>query len=292
MRQGVRVIRDSSVWVRGQDSDLLDLEQVLRRMSPAAVLSHRSAARAWGIWQPRYDGIEISTPAGPRGSRYTTSVQRRTVTAHRRIVRPYERVVRLGLPVTTLERTWLDLAHLLELPDLIAAGDSVLRLGASPASLAEAAQRARGVRGVRRARVVLPLLDACSRSRPESRLRAALLLAGLPRPEVNRPIFDDQHGWLAEPDLHYLEARLAIEYNGEQHAERDRMVRDSTRLLQMQRAGWEVRTYTAVDAFKRLDEVVLDVRSLLRLRAPGLLAACSSDPVTDPRDERRRSRRH
>lgn len=288
----ISVSEDSPVWIRGQDGGLLELEGVLRRLSSGTVLSHRSAANLWGIWQPRYDGLEVSTPAGLRGSRNTTSVQRVTVTAHRRIVRPDERVIHRGLPATTLERTWLDLANLLALPDLIAAGDSVLRLGASTESLAAAVQRAKGVRGVRRARTVLPLLDARSRSRPESRLRAALLLAGLPRPEVNRPIFDDHHGWLAEPDLHYLEARLAIEYNGEDHAERGRMSRDSTRLLQMQRAGWEVRTYTSVDAFKRLDEVVRDVRTLLRIRAPGLLAARSSDPVTDPRVERRRRRRH
>jgi len=288
----ISVGEDTPGRIRGQDGGLLELERVLRRLSPATVLSHRSAANLWGIWQPRYDGLEVSTPAGLRGSRNTTSVQRVTVTAHRRILRPDERVIHLGLPATTLERTWLDLANLLALPDLIAAGDSVLRLGASAESLAAAMQRAKGARGVRRGRAVLPLLDARSRSRPESRLRAALLLAGLPRPEVNRPIFDDHHGWLAEPDLHYREARLALEYNGEEHAERGRMARDSTRLLQVQRAGWEVRTYTSVDAFKRLDEVVLDVRTLLRIRAPALLAACSSDPVTDPRLERRLRRRH
>ena len=60
-------------------------------------------------------------------------------------------------------------------------------------------------------------------------------------------------GWLAEPDLHYAQARLALEYNGAEHASLARMRKDSVRLLDLQRAGWEVRTYTAVHAFSRLD---------------------------------------
>jgi hypothetical protein len=268
------------------------LADVLASLPDDAVLSHRSAAAVWGLWIPAFDGVEITSPAGPRGSRYTTGVQRLSVSAHRRLLAPHHVTSHLGLPVTTVARTWLDLAALGDIYDLVAAGDSALRAGLPAAELAQLVRDARRLRGLVRARGAVPLLDARSRSRPESRIRSALELAGLPRPRVNEAIYDAHHGWLAEPDLHYREARLALEYNGADHANLDRMRKDSTRLLDLQRAGWEVRTYTVSHAFRRLDEVVADVRGLLDRRAPQLLAATALDRrVTYLQDQRRRSSR-
>ncbi|PZS28640.1 MAG: hypothetical protein DLM58_16775 [Pseudonocardiales bacterium] len=261
-------------------------------MPDDAVVSHRSAALLWGLWIADFDGIEVTSPAGVRGSRYTTSVQRRAVVAHRRILAPHHVISHLGLPVTTIARTWLDLAALCDVHDLVAAGDSALRSGAAAGDLSDLVSGARRLRGLVNARAAVPILDARSRSRPESRIRSAIVLAGLPRPEVNEAIRDEHHGWLAEPDLHYRDARLALEYNGAEHAELVRMRKDSTRLLDFQRAGWEVRTYTAAQAFSRLDDVVADVRGLLRRRAPQLLSSTALDRrVTYLNDQRRRNRR-
>jgi hypothetical protein len=268
------------------------LADVLASLPEDAVLSHRTAAALWGLWIAPFDRIEVTSPAGDRGSRYTTSVQRRSIVAHRRVVAPHHVTSHCGLPVTTLSRTWLDLAPLGDIHDLVAAGDSALRAGASVAELEKLVAEARRLRGLVRARVAVTVLDERSRSRPESRIRSALVLAGLPRPRVNEPIHDEHHGWLAEPDLHYREARLALEYNGADHAGVDQMRKDATRLLDLQRAGWEVRTYTAVQAFRRIDEVVTDVRRLLRRRAPQLLAATALDRrVTYLGDQRRKRRR-
>jgi hypothetical protein len=256
------------------EEQLTELERfaaALATLGDDVVLSHRSAADLWGLWTPHFDGIEVTTPAGDRGSAYTTSVQRRVVVPHRRILAAEEVTTRHGLPVTTLPRTWLDLAGQLDVHDLVAAGDSILRTGLTTDDLLIASARVHRVRGLPRARQAGPLLDRKSRSRPESRIRAQLLLAGLPRPKVNEPVFDDDGGWLAEPDLHYPEAKLAIEYNGADHADFDRMGKDSVRLLALQRAGWTVRIYTAVHAFRRLDEVSADVRTILSARAPELL---------------------
>ncbi len=268
------------------------LAAVLASLPEDAVLSHRTAAALWGLWIAPFDGIEVTSPAGDRGSRYTTSVQRRSIVAHRRLVAPHHVTSHCGLPVTTLARTWLDLAPLGDIHDLVAAGDSALRAGASVAELETLVAEAHRLRGLVRARVAVTVLDERSRSRPESRIRSALVLAGLPRPRVNEPVHDEQHGWVAEPDLHYREARLALEYNGADHAGVDQMRKDATRLLDLQRAGWEVRTYTAVQAFRRVDEVVTDVQRLLRRRAPHLLAATTLDRrVTYLGDQRRKKRR-
>jgi hypothetical protein len=262
---------NTALIVRTSAPDFGRLARTLAGMSRDTVFSHRTAAQIWGIWVPPFDGIEVTTPARERGSRYTTSVQRRRVVAHRRITPPTDIVERHGLPVTCPGRTWIDLAPFVDLHDLIAAGDSALRVGATLTELEERAAVLRCVRGARAIRRAVRHLDARSRSRPESRIRGAIVLAGLPKPEVNEPIFDSNGGWLAEPDLSYDEAKLALEYNGSDHATSARMGKDATRLLGMQRDEWTVRTYTAVDAFRRLDAVVHDVDVQLRRLAPQLL---------------------
>lgn len=272
-----------------QDVDVQTLAEGLASMPDDTVFSHRTAAQLWGLWIPRFDGVEVTSPATVNGSRYTTSVQRRAVVAHRRKLDPAEVVVERGLPVTSLARTWLDLASLLGVHDLVAAGDRALQLGATADELRDYAAAASHLRGVRRGRIAAGLLNARSRSRPESRIRCALVLAGLPEPRVNEAVHDRWGQWLAEPDLHYREARLALEYNGADHGTVPRMRKDSSRLLDLQRDDWEVRTYTSVHAFRRLDEVVTDVRGLLSRRAPELLAVTQlARRVTYLHDRRRR----
>ncbi len=123
-------------------------------------------------------------------------------------------------------------------------------------------------RGVLKARAALPLLDARARSRPESHLRYALVGGGLPPPEVNAPIHSAHGEWLAEPDLHYPAARLALEYNGADHARPDRMRRDITRDLDYQVEGWRVITFGPTQVFRHPDQVASLVRSVLVERDP------------------------
>ena len=64
-----------------------------------------------------------------------------------------------GLVVSTPARTWRDLAGVLDLPSLVAAGDSVLRCGTSIDELADVINRTLRARYVRTARMAVPLLD-------------------------------------------------------------------------------------------------------------------------------------
>src|SRR4051812_25632030 len=70
---------------------------------PEAVLSHRAAAALWAIRPGTW--IEVTAPHAPR---------RRGIVGHRGTVAPDERTVRDGIPVTTVARTLLDLAAILE----------------------------------------------------------------------------------------------------------------------------------------------------------------------------------
>lgn len=221
--------------------------------------------------------------------------------AHRRLIGPADTTTLHGVPITTIARTWFDTAiSCADIYDMVALGDSALRAGASLTDLAAVAEKSRGVRGRRLAQTSIPLLDARARSRPESRLRSALVIRGLPKPEVNQPVHDAYGQWIAEPDLLYREARLALEYNGSLHGEVEQMRKDSVRLLDLQRAGWEVRTYTARHVFRTLEEVVADVRELLLRRAPELFVRAQQrrqfgyppHRVTSSVAERRRKYRH
>lgn len=274
------------VWLPAgvADEPLVRAAVLLRRLPPGAVLSGSSAARVHGLWVPPGKEPDVTVPAAGRAAA-TTGPQRPEVTAHRRALRPGETTVVRGLPVTGLPRTWFDLAGTLDLPDLVAAGDSALRAGATAGQLAEATDLGRGRRGVVRARQALPLLDHRSGSRPESLLRVALVTGGLPAPEVNQPVYDQHGGWLAEPDLAYPAARLAVEYQGAHHAELRTMRRDAARHMDLHRAGWQVLYYTADDVRPRAGRagrVVRDVRDALADRAPELLTRRPGEPVTAP----------
>ncbi len=70
---------------------------------PTAVLSHRSAAKLWGLM--RYDGpIEVTA----RNTR-----RRPGIIVHRNRLAEHEITTHWGLPVTTAARTLQDLAHVL-----------------------------------------------------------------------------------------------------------------------------------------------------------------------------------
>jgi hypothetical protein len=211
-----------------------------------------------------------------------TRTQRPEFRAHRRLLGDRDRATVDGIPVTSVARTWVDLAPLLTLADLVAAGDSVLRLGATIGELSDAVGRSARLRGVRRARQALPLLDGRSRSRPETHLRMAVTAPDLPAFAVNEPIHRRDGGWLAEPDLSLRDARLALEYQGEEHADVRRLRADITRSADMRQEGWLALFYGPAQVFGRPWQITPEVRCLIRERAPRLLR-CRARPSTSSR---------
>ena len=78
-----------------------------------------------------------------------------------------------------------------------------------------------GRRGIVRLREALGLADARSASPWESRLRVFYEReARLPRPLVNRPVFDRHENFLGTPDLLDPEAGFATEFDGQDHRRR------------------------------------------------------------------------
>lgn len=239
-----------------------------------ALLSSITAGRIHALWLPPDlpDRIQIATAEPEAQSSAMTRSRRRPVAAHRHQLRPEDRVRVRGLAVMAVPRTWLDLARLLSLPDLVAAGDSALRLGVTIEELEAIVRRSRRMRGVRVARAALPLLDARSWSRPESHLRVAISDPDLPRFAVNESVYrDGGRGWLAEPDLSLAEVKIALEYQGSDHAKVKRMRKDISRFVDLRREGWEVLPFGPAEVFGSPWEIAAEVRGLIRDRAPHLL---------------------
>lgn len=233
-----------------------------------------TAGRLHGLWLPEVtqERIHVATATPQTAGRSMTRSQRPELVAHRFQLRPEDLVVVDGLLVTSIARTWRDLASVLSLPDLVAAGDSALRAGATYEELADAVQHSSRRHNAGRARHALTLLDARSRSRPESHLRVAISGPDMPRFEVNVAVYRREGGWLAEPDLSLEAARIALEYQGEDHASRRRMRKDITRFVDMRRDEWLVLPYGPAEVFGQPYLIKPEVRGLIAARAPRLLS--------------------
>jgi hypothetical protein len=193
-------------------------------------------------------------------SRPDLRVHRDTLRANE--VRPVD-----GCRVTTPLRTAYDLARRPELVEAVVAVDALAgRFGFKPADILTL--RRPGARDVRRLDPVIALANPMSESAMETRLRLLLVLAGLPPPTVQHPVTDPNArvlGWL---DLAYPQARLGIEYDGKEHFDPERTMRDKRRDGAMAEVGWLVLRFTKTDVLARPDRTVLRVRRVLAARTP------------------------
>lgn len=168
------------------------------------------------------------------------------ITVHGRALGDEDVVLHSGLRLTSGAQTFLDLAPRLLPWDLVALGDALMRAGAmSGEDLARRLARADRVRGVVRARSWAPHLTARSGSHPESVLRYWLLASDLPDPEVQLPVHDRWGREVVHADLGYEEWKIALEYEGRQHADRDQFGRDIDRYSLMAADGWLVLRFAA-----------------------------------------------
>jgi hypothetical protein len=145
----------------------------------------------------------------------------------RRGIRPHEGnpkatvVVHCGVRVSSPVQTFLDLAALLDLVDLVVLGDSLVKAKHCAARALVAAADGWKGHGARQARRAARLVRAGVDSPMESRLRMLIVLAGLPEPQVNFVLRNSDGEWLMRFDLYYPAYRLVVEYDGRQHAEDD-----------------------------------------------------------------------
>jgi very-short-patch-repair endonuclease len=214
---------------------------------PEAVLSHRSAAAAWGIrdWESR--SVDVTSPSG-------SGRERRAIRVHRAPLGEVDQSVRFGIPVTSVARTVADLAH--ELDD-------------------EATYRM--VREAQFRKLLhLPALELTHRRRPSRRLaaiiddllptetpledlfvRAVVRRYNIPPPDCQEKV----EGFRV--DFHWPAARLIVETDGGQHADPLRMQADRIRDNVLYLAGQLGLRYTKPDVTRRHGRVADQIRAAI-----------------------------
>lgn len=212
--------------------------------------SHLTAAELLSLPRVRKQTADMHHIIRPEGEAH---LNRPHVIVHRMKLYEDEVTTVDGVPVTTPERTWLDMAESLSVDDLVAMGDSCVRVPraalegrdmplCSLADLQLMIDRHKGKRGLRRAKEAIKLIRVGSDSPQETLLRLAIVRAGLPEPELNVPVIAEDGTRHHEPDLSYRKYRIGIEYEGEQHGEEGQIVRDIARSERYLALGWtEVR---------------------------------------------------
>ena len=243
-----------------------------------AILSLVSAARLWRA--PLSGRLEEDWRihlARPRGH---STPRRVNVVGHQLMLLPGEVVELDGVRLTSPARTWLDLASVLGVDELVAVGDSLVcehgpehpfprQALCSIDDLRDMVARHPGSRGVRKARAAVELIRVGADSAPETRMRLALVRGGLPEPALNVVV----RGGAVEsgapvlwPDAAYPQWRVAVQYDGAHHNGEDQYLRDIRRADTAARFGWlEVRV-SRLDLAGDRPAVVAKVRSALESR--------------------------
>jgi very-short-patch-repair endonuclease len=244
-------------WEGLEESPQLKLTAVARRLPAGAAFSGFTALWLHELDSQLTDPIEVTIPEPIGGGHRAGATVRQAALSSEEIV------LRRGLPTTSALRTVVDLGGRTSLTEGVVAADLFLhaRLVSVTQIRAYISDHSKA-KGIARLRRVVDLAEPKAESAMETRLRMLLVLARLPRPEVQVPIYDDQSQIFRRPDLLYCDRCLAIEYDGGNH--RDRLVDDNRRQNGLVGAGLRLLRFTAADVYGAPDTVVMLVRHHLR----------------------------
>ena len=219
---------------------------------PDAVLSHASAAAVFDI-RPH--------PRGPVEIAGTSKRRIPGLVYHRTALTPDTTTCHRGLRVTTVPRTLLDLAGILdEIALTRAVNEARVRHGTRAADIERAlGDSARGRAGAAMLRRIIRGGQAPTRSLFEDKFLAFVARNHLPRPEINSRIAGH------EVDMVWREKRLVVELDGwRYHDGRDRFERDRVRDADLLAAGYRVLRMTWRRLTEQPAQEARRLRSLLR----------------------------
>ncbi|MDF9277190.1 hypothetical protein P4U43_05210 [Arthrobacter sp. EH-1B-1] len=238
---------------------------------PGSFVSHTTAAEIHGIHLPHWishEQVHLS-----RG-RQTAGPRRKGVKGHRLDISEGDVVEIDGLPVTSLARTWLDLATVLPLEDLVVAGDQIIsehtrsfgppRIPMVPKRDLERFIATHGRSwGIQKARSAFDRLRVGVDSPPESLVRLILEDAGLPEFSVNCPLRDANGVIVAWTDLGCEAFRVCIEYDGEHHLTPEQQAKDMARDAKVAEVEWAQVKLNSLDLPEGSWRVVAKVKKAL-----------------------------
>jgi hypothetical protein len=220
-----------------------------------ALLSHRSAAALWGLIGSPRGPVDVTSPGGRPG--------RRGIALHQAEIEDDERAVNAGIPLTSVSRTLVDLAGVLDETRLGRALEEADRLRLlDMGALTHACERAKGRRGIGNLRRLVE--EARAPSYPRSPLENRFVefyrrhLSDLPEPLFNVSILD------REVDAYWPKHRLAVEMDSwEFHHHRAAFERDRARDAAFQAAGHRVIRLTHRRLRNEPNAVATQLRALL-----------------------------
>jgi very-short-patch-repair endonuclease len=186
-----------------------------------------------------------------------------------------------GLSLSAPARAWCELGVQLSIPELVAAGDWMIKPDApltSHVDLVDALRRYPDRRGKTKLRIAAGLLDGRAESPMESELRVVLVLAGITGLESNWPVRIGNVNYRI--DLAIPSRKVAIEYQGDYHRDPEQWRRDMTRGSRLASDSWFVIQINA-DDLRDPAELVTRIRNVLvtRARTGWASAAAINRPV-------------
>ena len=238
----------------GDEQALHHTGALLTGLTPDSTCCFGTAGLLWGCPLPLAQQHDLKIHLAKLGG--GTRPVRKGVAGHRLVLRDVDVVMLDGVRVTSPARTWLDLAAVLGLEDLVVAGDHFIcsqsrSFGPRKAALCSLAELHEqvlanpGARGIRTARQALELCRVGADSAPETRLRLALGRLGLPEPVLSYVVLDHT-GWeLAWPDVAFPAFKVAVNYDGRHHLQERQRESDIRRDESIAAIGWTSVTVTA-----------------------------------------------
>jgi hypothetical protein len=211
------------------------------RLRPGDRFSHSSAAQQLGAPLPGFAAAQLHVTAGPG----LVAPRARGVHGHADDGRGSIEVG--GVPVSTPEECFLELAGILSLADLVAVGDFLVleprfsEPGRPFSTIAQliAAAAEPGRRFARRARVAAAAVRTGVESPQETRQRLLLVDAGLPEPICGFELRDARGALIGYFDQAWPQYRTLGEYDGDWHRTSPQQYeKDQWRVEAATAAGW------------------------------------------------------
>ena len=222
-----------------------------------ALLSHRSAARLWGLLSPASEKVGVTRP----GKR----VSRDGIVSHRGFVLDDERTAVDGIPVTSPFRTIFDLAAVAPMREVERAfHEAEVRQLTDRVSLPALLERHPGRRGTRNLRALLgsPEPIGFTRNDFEEAFLALVDAHGIHRPRMNADL--SVRGRFFQVDALWERERVAVELDSRSvHGTKKRFESDRQRDRILAVEGWKTFHITWLALQQEPDEIVADLRAAL-----------------------------
>jgi hypothetical protein len=220
------------------------------------LISGRAAAHLLYLIKGPPPPPELTTPTERRvrgvGTRRSRSICELDATAWR------------GIPVTTVQRTLVDLAAVLSTAELArACHEAGVLHRTTPAQVREVLERHPNATGAAKLRTVLEGDEPVTLSKLEAAFLKLLVKEGLPLPQTNRPASGRR------VDCRWPEHQVTVELDSYRyHSSRYAWEQDRRREREAWARGDEFRRYTYGDVFELSDQMLTELRTLLFARRP------------------------